>query len=139
MIQRKQELQELQGLLKRYPVVGIVGARQVGKTTLARMLFKSLRTKAHFFDLENNEDLARLADPWLTLKGLNGLVVIDEIQRRPEIFPALRVLADRPRKGNRYLVLGSASPHLLQQSSESLAGRIAYHELNGFGFGEIHS
>lgn len=137
MIQRKQELQRLQKLLHEYPVVGIIGARQVGKTTLAHQLAKSLKTESHFFDLEDEEDLARLEDPGLSLKKLQGLVVIDEIQRRPEIFPALRVLADRAGRRNRYLVLGSASPVLLRQSSESLAGRIAYHELGGFSLNEL--
>jgi len=137
MVGRKSELLKLQRLLRGYPVVGIVGARQVGKTTLTRAFTKMTGGKTHFFDLENSEDLARLDDPALSLKPLQGLVVIDEIQRRPEMFPALRVLADRPGRRGRYLVLGSASPRLLQQGSESLAGRIAYHELGGFGFDEV--
>lgn len=137
MIYRRRELDQLKSLVRRYPVVGIIGARQVGKTTLAHMLVKSLGRESHFFDLEDDEDLAQLADPGLSLKKLQGLVVIDEVQRRPEIFPALRVLADRAKKRSRYLVLGSASPHLLQQSSESLAGRVAFHELGGFGFDEV--
>lgn len=137
MIQRRKELKRLKSLLSRYPVVGIIGARQVGKTTLARTLVKSLGSTSHFFDLEESEDLARLEDPGLSLKKLRGLVVIDEVQKRPEIFPALRVLADHAGRHNRYLVLGSASPELLQQSSESLAGRIAYHELGGFVGSEV--
>ena len=79
----------------------------------------------------------RLADPAHTLAPLRGLVIIDEIQLRPELFPVLRVLADRPRHPARFLVLGSASPHLLKQSSETLAGRIAFHELGGFSLGEV--
>ncbi|MFI5381885.1 MAG: ATP-binding protein [Tepidisphaerales bacterium] len=111
-------------------MVAIIGARQVGKTTLARELSGG-RSVANVFDLERPADLARLADPMLALEPLRHLVVLDEIQRRPEIFPVLRVLADRPRTPARFLVLGSASPELLRQSSESLAGRIHYHQLGG--------
>ncbi|NIM97719.1 MAG: AAA family ATPase, partial [candidate division Zixibacteria bacterium] len=96
MIQRTLELKTLEGLLKRHPVVGIVGARQVGKTTLARMLIRRRRGLATFFDMENPEDLAKLRDPMLALKELKGLVVIDEIQRVPDLFTTLRVLVDRP-------------------------------------------
>jgi len=122
MIERRREIEILNRSLKRYPVVGIIGARQVGKTTLARNFISNIGKKASYFDLENPEDLARLADPMLALKDLKGLVIIDEIQRLPELFPVLRVLADRPERDNRFLILGSASPSLLQQSSESLAG-----------------
>jgi predicted AAA+ superfamily ATPase len=124
-------------LLRRHPVVGIIGARQVGKTTLARLLITGLRGPFSYFDLENPEDLARLDDPMLAIKGLKGLVVIDEIQRRPNLFPVLRVLADRPKPAPRFLVLGSASPDLLRQGSETLAGRIFYHELGGFSLDEV--
>jgi len=137
MIERRREIEILNRSLKRYPVVGIIGARQVGKTTLARNFISNIGKKASYFDLENPEDLARLADPMLALKDLKGLVIIDEIQRLPELFPVLRVLADRPERDNRFLILGSASPSLLQQSSESLAGRIYYHQLNGFGMDEV--
>jgi predicted AAA+ superfamily ATPase len=137
MIQRPLELNTLERLLKRHPVVGIVGARQVGKTTLARMLVHGRAGLATFFDLENPEDLAKLRDPMLALKGLRDLVVIDEIQRVPDLFTTLRVLADRPRSPARFLVLGSASPALLRQSSETLAGRIAYHELRGLSLDEV--
>ena len=137
MIQRRKEVGRLKVLLQRYPVVGIIGARQVGKTTLARMLVRSMTSPSHVFDLEDPEDVARLEEPALSLKDLRGLVVVDEIQRRPELFPVLRVLADQAGRRSRYLVLGSASPDLLQQSSESLAGRIAYHELGGFGLDEV--
>ncbi len=89
------------------------------------------------FDLEDDADLARLSDPMLALRSLSGLVILDEIQRRPDIFTALRVLADRPKCPCRFLVLGSAAPVLLQQSSETLAGRIAYHTLSGFTLGEV--
>jgi len=127
----------LHGLLKRHPVVGIIGARQVGKTTLARSFMEEAHQKSSYFDLESPEDTARLADPMLVLKNLKGLVVIDEVQRLPDLFQVLRVLVDRPRSPLRFLVLGSASPDLLRQSSETLAGRIIYHQLNGFAFDEI--
>lgn len=139
MIQRKMEMENLQGLLKRHRVVGIIGARQVGKTTLARNLAKTIGKKVTYFDLENPEDQSRLADPMLALKELEGLVVIDEIQRHPDLFPVLRVLVDRPRTAVRFLILGSASPDMLRQSSETLAGRIFYHQLSGFAMDEIGS
>jgi predicted AAA+ superfamily ATPase len=137
MIQRRRYLEKVRGLLKRFPVVAIIGARQVGKTTLARQLVARDWDAVTVFDLENPRDVARLSDPLLALQGLKGLVVIDEVQRRPELFPVLRVLADRPQVTARFLVLGSASPHLLRQSSESLAGRIAYMELGGFTTEEV--
>jgi predicted AAA+ superfamily ATPase len=138
MLERPEELQKIESYLSRYPVVAIVGARQVGKTTLARAIAKRWRRReVTVFDLEESSDRARLEDPMLALKELKGLVVLDEIQRLPEVFPTLRVLADRPRRHAKFLVLGSASPELLKQSSESLAGRIIYHELKGFSLEEI--
>ena len=137
MIPRKREIKALSGLLGRHPVVGIIGARQVGKTSLAREIIRRIGKPVSYFDLENPEDLARLQDPMLALGGLKGLVVIDEIQRLPELFPVIRVLVDRPRRPARFLILGSASPGLLRQSSETLAGRIIYHRLNGFMLDEI--
>lgn len=136
MISRKRHLERVQELLKRNPVVGILGARQVGKTTLARELAAQSPLSSKRFDLEDLDDLARLAEPKLALGSLDGLVIIDEVQRRPEIFPVLRVLVDRPENQAQFLVLGSASPDLLQQTSESLAGRIAYHRLRGFSTDE---
>lgn len=118
-------------------MVAIVGARQIGKTTLARMLMSERRPPVHRFDLEDPRDLAQLSDPMLTLEPLRGLVVLDEIHRRPELFPVLRVLADRRPVRTRFLVLGSASPDLLKQGSESLAGRIAYHSLPGLNLEEV--
>ncbi|MCC6155932.1 MAG: AAA family ATPase, partial [Candidatus Hydrogenedentes bacterium] len=112
LIQRDSEIRAIAGLLKRFPVVGIIGARQVGKSTLARMVTARTRKPAATFDLENPEDAARLADPMLALKDLRGLVVIDEVQRATSLFPVLRVLADRPRTPARFLILGSASPEL---------------------------
>jgi len=137
MIDRKQEVEAIQGLLRRHPVVGMIGARQVGKTTLARLLIQKTKGPSSYFDLENPEDLARIADPMLALKDLGGLVVIDEIQRQPNLFPVLRVLVDRPKPATHFLVLGSASPDLLRQSAETLAGRIYYHELGGFSLEEV--
>jgi predicted AAA+ superfamily ATPase len=137
MLGRPQLIQRVRRLLRDHRVVGIIGARQIGKTTLAREIIALHDGPTTVFDLENPEHLAQLADPMLALKNLRGLVVIDEIQRLPEVFPVLRVLADRPRRPARFLVLGSASPNLLRQSSESLAGRIAYHELKGLSLEEV--
>jgi predicted AAA+ superfamily ATPase len=131
MIFRSEEMVHLLGLLARFPVVGIIGARQVGKTTLSHLMADQIKDPVSFFDLENPEDLARLEDPMLALKGLEGIVVLDEIQRIPNLFKILRVLADRPGPPCRFLVLGSASPGLLRQSAQSLAGRIAYYHLGG--------
>ncbi|MYF30074.1 MAG: ATP-binding protein [Gammaproteobacteria bacterium] len=128
MIPRNDHLKAVQRLLRDNPVVALIGARQVGKTTLAKEVAQR-RSRTHFFDLESSADRARLSDPLLALSTLTGLVVLDEVQRRPELFPTLRVLADRRPIRTRFLVLGSASPNLLRQSSESLAGRIAYYQL----------
>jgi predicted AAA+ superfamily ATPase len=137
MVERTRHVRRLQQLLRHYPVVAVLGARQVGKTTLAHALAARVKGPTMFFDLERRADRARLEDPDLALASLRGLVVLDEIHRAPEIFPVLRVLADRPRLGTRFLVLGSASPDLLRQTSESLAGRIAYHDLPGFSLDEV--
>jgi predicted AAA+ superfamily ATPase len=117
--------------------VAIVGSRQTGKTTLAQQVGAAFGGAVHRFDLEDPRDDARLAAPMLALEPLEGLVVIDEVQRRPDLFPILRVLADRAGTRVRYLILGSAAPELIQGSGESLAGRIAYHELPGFDLGEV--
>lgn len=135
-ISRPSHLAELRRKLANNPVVALLGARQVGKTTLARALATEMRAAAHF-DLEDPRDLARLDEPTLTLEALRGLVVIDEVQHRPDLFPVLRVLADRAPLPARFLVLGSASPALLRQGSESLAGRLGYHELGGFDLAEV--
>lgn len=137
VIDRSAHVDRLLGLLERHPVVAILGARQVGKTTLARELVAARSASATIFDLENPDTRARLHEPMLALEPLRGLVVLDEIQRTPEIFPVLRVLADRPRRPATFLVSGSASPELLRQSSESLAGRIVFHELGGFSLDEV--
>ncbi|HSB77897.1 MAG TPA: ATP-binding protein [Candidatus Methylomirabilis sp.] len=137
MIERSGDLDVVRTLLRRYPAVGIVGARQVGKTTLARTVAARATGPVYNFDLENPDDLAQLAEPMLALKDRRGLVVIDEVQRRPDLFPVLRVLADRPRSPARFLILGSASPAMLQQTSETLAGRIGYHELRGLALEDV--
>jgi predicted AAA+ superfamily ATPase len=136
MIGRREDIGRISDLLTRFPVVGIVGARQIGKTTLAREFVSRQVEPVSYFDLEDPADLARLQDPMLALRQLRGLVAIDEIQRLPDLFTVLRVLADRPDVPARFLVLGSASPDLLRQGAESLAGRIFYHELRGFGLAD---
>ncbi len=137
MIDRPAHLERLRLLIDQFPVVGLIGARQVGKTTLAKAFAAGFGGAVARFDLENPRHLHRLEDPMFALEGLEGLVILDEIQLRPELFPVLRVLADREEVGTRFLVLGSASPDLLRQSSESLAGRIAYHELGGLNLAEV--
>ncbi len=137
MIRRTEHLKRLTSLLKQFPVVAILGARQVGKTTLARELQKARKQPAHTFDLERQSDLGRLADPELALAPLKGLVVLDEIQRLPNLFPLLRVLADRRPIRTRFLILGSASPEMLRQGNETLAGRIAYYPLDGLSLQEV--
>jgi uncharacterized protein len=123
--------------LRRSPVVALLGPRQCGKTTLARGIGEVAAER--YFDLERSADLARLEQPETALGRLRGLVVIDEVQRRPDLFSVLRVLADRPRTPARFLVLGSASPDLMRQGSETLAGRIAFVEMGGFDLGELGS
>jgi len=137
MIDRPREINTLKRLVAQHPVVGIIGARQVGKTTLARSFIAHWPGPTHYFDLENTEDEARLGDPMLVLKGRKGIIVIDEIQRLPGLFQVLRVLADRVRPAARFLVVGSASPELLRQGSETLAGRIMYHELKSLSLDEV--
>jgi len=116
-------------------VVALLGPRQCGKTTVGGQLLAA--DSSNYFDLEDPASLARLDEPMTALRELKGLVVIDEVQRRPELFPVLRVLADRVPLPARFLILGSASPTLLRQSSESLAGRIALIQMNGFSLEEV--
>ena len=137
MIIRREHEAWVRELLEDFPVVGIVGARQVGKTTLARRLIADLPGPVTVFDLEDPTHEQRLTDAKLALAPLRGLVVIDEVQRHEGLFRLLRVLVDRPDNPARFLILGSASPALLRQSSESLAGRIGYHELPPFRIGEV--
>ena len=135
MIAREYLLQSIQHGLQRSPAVALLGPRQTGKTTLAHSLAKT--QGARFFDLENPADRVALQNPMLTLGPLRGLVVLDEIQRAPELFPALRVLLDRPELPARFLLLGSASPHLVKGVTESLAGRVAFVEMQGFHVDEV--
>ncbi len=137
LLPRPAHVRRVLALLRTNPVVAILGARQVGKTTLARQVFAARSGPVHVFDLEDTRDLAALADPRQALGRLKGLVVLDEIHRLPEVFQTLRVLADRPGTPARFLVLGSASPELLRQTSESLAGRIAFHDLSPLGLSEV--
>lgn len=131
MIDRPNEKSALAGLMASFPVAALLGPRQSGKTTLAREFAAD-----HFFDLENPRDAAMLAEPQLALESLAGLIVIDEVQRAPDLFPLLRYLVDT-RRDQRYLILGSASRDLIRQSSESLAGRVGYHELGGFALRDV--
>lgn len=126
---------ELRAALKRARVTALIGPRQAGKTTLARVIVPP--DSPAYFDLEDPRALARLAQPMTALAPLRGLVVIDEIQRRPDLFPILRVLADRRPLPSRFLILGSATPELLRQSSETLAGRLETIALTGFGLDEV--
>lgn len=135
MFSREKLLARISDALLRNRVVSLLGPRQCGKTTLARQIVAA--DSLAYFDLENPRHLERLANPMATLEHLKGIVVIDEIQRRPELFPILRVLADRTPLPARFLILGSASPSLLRQSSESLAGRIEQVLMSGFALGEV--
>jgi uncharacterized protein len=135
MIDRRATLDSIRQALHRSPVVVLSGPRQCGKTTLARQLLSA--ESPNYFDLEDPASLARLEEPMTALAPLAGLVVIDEIQRRPDLFPTLRVLADRPRTPARFLILGSASGDLMRQSSESLAGRVERVVIGGFTLPEL--
>ncbi len=137
MIPRPAHLDRLAHRLANFPVVALLGPRQVGKTTLARQLAMEWDGPVRHFDLEDPDDQARLADPAFVLRPLTGLVVLDEIQTRPDLFPLLRVLSDRPDTPARFLVLGSAAPELLRHTAETLAGRVVFHELDGLGLDEI--
>lgn len=138
---REGYLKEIEFQFRVHSVCGLLGPRQVGKTTLAKMYTAQyLPEKVCFFDLENPLDLARLENPMMVFSGLSDcLIVIDEIQRRPELFPVLRVLVDEVAKKRKFLVLGSASRDLIRQSSETLAGRIGYVELMPFSLSEVHN
>jgi predicted AAA+ superfamily ATPase len=133
-------IQRVESALEQFPVVGLVGSRQSGKTTLAKILASRLPDRMVYLDLELPSDLAKLAEPELYLEShVDRLVILDEIQRIPELFPVLRALIDRKRQPGRFLILGSASPDLLQQGSETLAGRITFLELSPFLLPEVAS
>lgn len=137
MIHRDGHLKQIERCLRQFPVVAMLGPRQVGKTTLARQIAAQWDGPTHLFDLEDPDDQARLSDPSFILRPLTGLVVLDEIQIMPSLFPLLRVLADRVDTPARFLILGSAAPELLRNTSESLAGRVTFHELDGLGLDEL--
>jgi len=135
VIARKTDLGLIRAALKRSRMVALLGPRQCGKTTLAREFVAA--GSLNYFDLEDPASLARLSEPELALRPLKGLVVIDEIQRRPDLFPLLRVLADRQPLPARFLILGSAAPDFLRQSSETLAGRLETFPLEGFRLADL--
>lgn len=131
---------DLLDTLLNFPVLAIVGPRQVGKTTLAKYLSQKINKETVYIDLENESDVAKLADPILFFQtNENNCVILDEIQRNPALFPTLRSMIDKNRVSGRFLILGSASPHLIRNSSESLAGRIVYEELTPFNLIEINT
>jgi len=137
MIKRNSTARLLE-MLSFFPVAGIIGPRQVGKTTLAMYLRQHLDKESVYLDIENPEDQAKLTDPGLFMEGnMDKCVILDEIQRMPHLFPLLRSMVDKHRVNARFIILGSASPDLIRDSSESLAGRIAYEELTPFLFNEI--
>jgi len=135
MIPRPSAISRVHSLFREHPCVAILGPRQCGKTTLARM-FGADESDCTFFDLESPLDSRRLSVPMRTLGSLGGLVVLDEIQRNPTLFEILRVLVDDPESKTRFLILGSASPTLIKGASESLAGRLGFVDLGGFDLGE---
>lgn len=135
---RSDFIQQIEHAFQVNPVVALLGPRQVGKTTLAREFAKNYPGSCTFFDLEDVTDLSRLASPKLALQDLTGLIVMDEIQRRPELFPTLRVLVDQHRD-QKFLILGSASRDLIHQSTETLAGRISHLELTPFTLSETRN
>jgi len=132
-------LQKIERYFRSHSIVALLGPRQCGKTTLAKQYLKNQKSAPpeNYFDLEDPVDLQRLENASLTLEPLKGLIIVDEIQRRKELFSVLRVLADKKKDEQQYLILGSASRELIKQSSESLAGRIAYIELTPFSYGEV--
>jgi len=137
VINRPVYLKLLETAVARSPVTALLGPRQAGKTTLARMF--TAGKPAIFFDLESIPDQRRLQNPELVLGGVNGLVIMDEIHRMPELFGTLRVLVDRPGQKARFIILGSASPEIIRNASETLAGRIEFVDLIGFDLSEVGS
>ena len=137
MISRKRYINELNSAIHRAPIVSLLGPRQCGKTTLARLFGE--KHQATYFDLESIPDQRRLQNPELMLGSLAGLVILDEIQLMPELFSVLRVLVDRPGSQAKFLILGSASPHIIKNVSETLAGRTEFIELSGFNLQETGS
>lgn len=128
---------KVRAALRARPIVALLGPRQCGKTTVAKGL--AADRSGEYFDLEEPLSLARLAQPMTVLSGIKGLIVIDEVQRQPGLFPILRVLADRRPARAKFLILGSASPELIRNASETLAGRVAFIEMGGFDLGEVET
>lgn len=138
MIERHHYIELISKSFRNHKIVALLGARQSGKTTLAKTFAQTHHSQAfHFFDMEDPFTSSRFTNPRLVLDNLEGLIIIDEIQRAEHLFPLLRVLADQDDQ-KKYLILGSASPHLIHKSSESLAGRIAYVNVHPFHLGEVH-
>ncbi len=135
MIPRPDPIHQIEASFRIHPVTALLGPRQCGKTTIAR--FMAQQGPSTFFDLEHPVDIQRLSAPMQALQDINGLVVLDEIQRKPSLFELLRVLVDRPENRSRFLILGSASPHLIKGVSESLAGRVGFVDLAGFQISEV--
>lgn len=135
MMKRTSYIQQVSTAMRRSPIAALLGPRQCGKTTLARMFAQDRETT--YFDLESLSDQTRLQNPELALGDLKGTVILDEIQSMPALFNVLRVLVDRPKNRTRFLIVGSASPELMKKASETLAGRIEFVELTGFMFSEI--
>jgi len=135
MIPRPHAIDRILQVFRVHPIAVLLGPRQCGKTTLARMIAEE--EPCTYFDLENPIDSRRLSAPMTALEGLSGLVIIDEVQHQPELFNLLRVLIDRPQHKARFLLLGSASPHLIKGTSETLAGRVGFVDLSGFDLREV--
>jgi hypothetical protein len=137
MINRPRYLESLEKATQRSPITALLGPRQTGKTTLARLFTEN--KPATFFDLESIPDQRRLQNPELVLGSLEGIILLDEIQLMPELFGTLRVLVDRPGQKTRFIILGSASPEIIRNASETLAGRVEFIDLNGFDLSEVGS
>ena len=134
MISRSSYINRLSNAIRRSPITALLGPRQSGKTTLARLFGKG--KEATYFDLESQSDLNRLQNPEMMLGSLKGIITLDEIQEKPELFRVLRVLVDRPENPAKFLILGSASPDIIKNVSETLAGRVEFIELSGFNISE---
>ena len=134
---RKSFIKKINQAFKGHPIVGLLGSRQCGKTTLAYQFKRQHKEKCHVFDLEDPEDLTAFDNPKAVFESFKETIVIDEIQRRPELFPYLRILVDKEKRKRKILILGSASQELIQQSSESLTGRIIYIQLPPFSQHEL--
>ncbi len=138
LIKRPEVVSRIQNSLRDFKVTALVGPRQVGKTTLAKTIAKGSEFKnVHFFDLEDPTDYNLLENAKLVLEPLEGLIIIDEVQRRPELFKYLRVKADSLAKKSKIMILGSSSRDLIETASESLAGRIQYIEISGISLSEV--